>query len=96
MARRLPGIGGRHRAAKGFSVIQLAAGFYPEMAPFAPEGDAHAGWLWSEDFNDINVDWWDEADLKVSWLVNRGLLPCVFGAWGYHIKWTGTETMKRH
>jgi len=38
----------------------------------------------------------DTADLKIGWLVQAGLLPCIVGAWGYYLRWTGVETMKRH
>jgi hypothetical protein len=82
------------RVSKGFSVIQLVAGLYPEMPPF--DGRGGNDWPWQEGFTALSPGWWDEADLKLAWLVREGLLPCVVASWGYHLLWTGVETMKRH
>jgi Protein of unknown function (DUF4038) len=82
------------RVAKGFSVIQLVAGLYPEMPPFDPRGGDE--WPWRDGFSELDPGWWDGADLKLAWLVGEGLVPCVVAAWGYHLLWTGVETMKRH
>jgi Protein of unknown function (DUF4038) len=82
------------RVAKSFSVIQLVAGLYPEMPPFDRRGGDE--WPWQEGFSELNPGWWDAADLKLAWLVREGLVPCVAASWGYHLLWTGVETMKRH
>ncbi len=84
------------RVGKSFSVIQVVAGLYPEMPPFDSRGDASDGWPWTEGFGAVNAGWWDEADLRLAWLVSSGLAPCVVASWGYHLLWTGEETMKRH
>ncbi|MCD6404934.1 MAG: DUF4038 domain-containing protein, partial [Planctomycetes bacterium] len=34
--------------------------------------------------------------LRIEHIVSRGLVPCIFGAWGPHVKQMGTEKMKRH
>jgi hypothetical protein len=82
------------RVSKGFSVIQLVAGLYPEMPPFDSRGGDE--WPWREGFTDLIPGWWDEADLKLAWLVREGMVPCVVASWGYHLLWTGVETMKQH
>ncbi len=84
------------RVAKGFSVIQLVAGLYPDMEAFDPRGDNEAGWPWLPDWERINPGWWDLADLRIEWLVSRGLVPCIFGSWGYYLPWMGVERLKRH
>lgn len=36
----------QQRAEQGFSVVQIVAGLYPEMTPFAQEGKSMSGWAW--------------------------------------------------
>lgn len=84
------------RVAKGFNVIQLVAGLFPDMAAFDESGDNEAGWPWREDWSGINPAWFDHADLKIDWLVSRGLVPCVVGSWGYYLPWMGVERLKQH
>jgi hypothetical protein len=84
------------RAGKGFNVIQLVAGLFPDMAAFDERGDNEAGWPWEADFARINPAWFDAADLKIDWLVSQGLMPCVLGSWGYYLPWLGVDRFKRH
>lgn len=84
------------RAEQGFSVIQVVAGLYPEMEPFAPEGASRTGWVWERDFTMLNSGWFDEADRRVTELVRHGLVPCVVGAWGHYIETMGVQRMRRH
>lgn len=84
------------RVRKGFSVIQLVAGLFPDMEAFDERGDNAAGWPWLRDWEGINPDWWDLADLHIEWLVAQGLVPCIFGSWGYYLPWMGVERLKRH
>lgn len=84
------------RVDKGFNVIQIVAGLYPDMPAFDPRGANEAGWPWTQDYQTINPAYFDAADLRIDYLVSRGLLPCLVGAWGYHLMWTGVDTMKLH
>lgn len=86
----------RDRVEKGYSVVQLVAGLYPEMKAFDSRGDGDRGWPWTADFGAVNPAWWDAADQRVEWLVASELMPCVVGAWGYYLLWTGVEKMKKH
>jgi hypothetical protein len=36
------------------------------------------------------------ADLRIQYLVQQGLLPCVVGCWGYFLPLIGAERMKKH
>jgi hypothetical protein len=36
------------------------------------------------------------ADLRISWLVRSGIVPCIVGCWGYYLKLLGFEKMKQH
>lgn len=84
------------RVKKGFTVIQIVAGLYPDMAPFDPRGANEAGFPWEEDYSRINPTYFDMADRRIDWLVKNGLVPCIVGSWGYFIEFAGEETMKKH
>ena len=84
------------RAAKGFTVVQIVAGLYPDMPAFDPRGANEAGFPWEKDYARINPAYFDMADLRIQHLVSRGLVPCIVGCWGYFLQWMGATKMKRH
>jgi hypothetical protein len=84
------------RRAKGFSVVQIVAGLYPDMPAFDPRGANEAGFPWEPGYARIRPQYFDRADERILYLVDQGLMPCVVGAWGYHLPWLGTERMKQH
>jgi hypothetical protein len=85
-----------HRAAQGFSVIQLVAGLYPEMEPFAPEGAGDGVWAWQPGFSSPNERWFAHADARVRLIVNHGLVPRIVGAWGFYLQYMTNNQMVRH
>lgn len=84
------------RVDKGFTVIQIVAGLYPDMEAFDQRGANEAGFPWEEGFARINPSYFDMADLRIDHLVRSGLVPCIVGCWGYYLVWMGVEKMKRH
>lgn len=86
----------RDRVEKGYSVVQIVAAFHAEIDAFDPIEVNEGGHPWTEGFGSINPPYWDFADLKVDWLVQNGVSPCIFGCWGYHIDSMGIEKMKKH
>jgi hypothetical protein len=84
------------RASKGFTVVQIVAGLYPDMPAFDPRGANEAGFPWNKDYSRINPAYFDMADLRIQHLVSRGIAPCIVGCWGYFIQWMGVAKMKRH
>ncbi|MFH1616557.1 MAG: DUF5060 domain-containing protein [Planctomycetota bacterium] len=50
------------RKAKGFSVIQIVVGLYPDMPAFDERGANEAGFPWEKDYNRINPVYFDMAD----------------------------------
>lgn len=84
------------RARKGFSVVQIVAGLYPDMPPFDPRGANEAGFPWKENYVRIDPAYFDMADRRIDWLVRSSLVPCIVGSWGYFIEFAGEETMKKH
>ena len=83
------------RVAKGFSVVQIIAGPYPDMDAWDPRGRNEAGFPFTEGFASINPAYYDHADLKIGHLVQSGLLPCIVGMWGYYLPQMGVEKVKR-
>lgn len=84
------------RVSKGFSVIQIVAGLYPDMPPFDERGANEAGFPWDKDYKRINPHYFDMADLRIQWLVRSGLVPCIVGCWGYFLEFTSVEVLKKH
>jgi hypothetical protein len=84
------------RKAKGFNVIQIVAGLYPDMPAFDPRGANEAGFAWQKDYSRIRPEYFDQADKRLKYLVDQGFVPCIVGAWGYHLPWMGKDRMKEH
>jgi hypothetical protein len=84
------------RARKGFTVIQIVAGLYPDMPAFDPRGENEAGHPWEKDYARIRTAYFDSADQRIQHLVDQGLVPCIVGAWGYHLPWMGQRKMQQH
>jgi hypothetical protein len=84
------------RVGKGFSVVQIVAGLYPDMGAFDERGANEAGFPWEKDWSRLNPSYFDMADLRIEWLVRTGLVPCIVACWGYYLPLIGVEKMKRH
>jgi len=61
------------RKAKGFSVIQIVAGLYPDMRAFDPRGANEAGFPWEKDYSRIRPEYSDRADQRILYLVEQGI-----------------------
>ncbi len=84
------------RVSKGFSLVQIVAGLYPDMPGFDPRGANEAGFPWEADYATLNPAYFDQADLRVSWLVRAGIVPCIVGSWGYYLPIMGIPKIKQH
>ena len=84
------------RKAKGFTVVQIVAGLYPDMHPFDPRGANEAGFPWEKDYARIRPEYFDAADRKLRHLVDQGLSPCIVGMWGYFLPWMKVEKAEKH
>ncbi|HLJ14971.1 MAG TPA: DUF4038 domain-containing protein [Bryobacteraceae bacterium] len=84
------------RMRKGFSVVQIVAGLYPDMPPFDPRGANEAGFPWEPDYARINPAYFDMADVRIAYLADHGIVPCVVGCWGYFLPLMGIPKMKQH
>jgi Protein of unknown function (DUF4038)/Domain of unknown function (DUF5060) len=84
------------RVQKGFTVVQIVAGLYPDMPQFDPRGANEEGYPWERDYARINPRYFDMADLRIRYLVSQGITPCIVGCWGYYLPILGIEKMKQH
>lgn len=84
------------RKAKGFNVIQIVAGLYPDMPAFDPRGANEAGFPWETNYARMRPEYFDAADQRLGYLVEEGFVPCIVGAWGYFLPWMGVDKAKRH
>lgn len=83
------------RLAKGFNVVQIVAGPYPDMDAWDPRGRNEAGFPFTDDFRSINPSYYQHADTKLAYLADAGLVPCIVGMWGYYLPQLGVERTKR-
>lgn len=84
------------RVRKGFTVIQIVAGLYPDMPEFDERGANEAGYPWEPGYARINPAYFDLVDRRIRYLVEMGLAPCIVGCWGYFYGFTGEEKLKQH
>ena len=84
------------RVGKGFTVVQIVAGLYPDMPPFDTRGANEGGYPWEKDYTRINPAYFNMADLRIQHLAERGLVPCIVGCWGYFLPIMGIPKMKQH
>ena len=84
------------RVEKGFSVVQIIAGLYPDMDPFDERGANEAGFPWDKVFHGINPAYFDAADKKIECLVENGIVPCIVGCLGLLYEICRQTGHKRH
>jgi len=89
------------RKKKGFSVIQIVCGPYPDEGPFEPSWENEGGMPYkTRDFKVLNPEYWKYADRRLKHLVDAELVPAIVGAWGRAdcnaMKQVGVDGLKRH
>ena len=71
------------RKAKGFSVIQIVCGPYPDENMLAPSWENEAGKPYeSRYFRVVNPARFDYADRRFTHFVDAGIVPAIIGGWG--------------
>ena len=84
------------RVQKGFTMVQIVAGLYPDMEPFDDRGANESGFPWDPDYKSINPAYFDMADVRIQHLADHGLAACIVGFWGYFIPRMGMDKIKQH
>ncbi len=89
------------RKAKGFSVVQIVCGPYPDEG-FLEPSLANEGGLPYESikFDRVNPKYFDYVDRRLKHLVDAGIAPAIVGAWGRgdcnSMQAIGAAGLKRH
>src|SRR5690606_38634745 len=84
------------RKEKGFNVIQIVMGPPPDSHPFDPRSVNETGFPWEKDYTSIRPEYYNAADERIMYLVEQGFTPCLFGMWGYHMRFMGVERATQH
>ncbi|MCF7837513.1 MAG: DUF4038 domain-containing protein [Candidatus Marinimicrobia bacterium] len=90
-----------NRKAKGFSVVQIVCGPYPDENFFAPSLENEGGQPYlANDMSVVNPKYFDYADRRFKHLVDAGIVPAIVGAWGRgdcnSMEKFGAVNIKRH
>jgi len=89
------------RKAKGFTVVQIVCGPYPDEGFLEPRLANEGGLPYdSVKFENVNPEYFNYADRRLKHLVDAGIAPAIVGAWGRgdcnSMEAIGLEGLKRH
>jgi len=104
LCKRLPWEGFQELAAdrktKGFSLVQIVCGLYPDEGFFQPSWENEGGLPYeTKDFTVINPKYFEFSDRRIQYLSDAGLVPAIVGGWGRGDcdgMRVGIEGVKRH
>jgi hypothetical protein len=90
-----------NRKAKGFSVIQIVCGPYPDEGVFEDRWENEGGKPYLDrEFTQVNPAYFEYADGRLKHLIESGLVPAIVGGWGRGdcdgMKMAGVAGIKRH
>ena len=92
------------RKAKGFSVVQIVCGNYPDEGMFESRWANEGGMPYEKkDFSVMNPAYFDYADRRIRYLIDAGITPAIVGGWGRQqagdpttMSVVGVDGYKRH
>lgn len=89
------------RKAKGFTVVQIVCGPYPDEGPFEARWENEGGKPYeTRDFSRVNPEYFLYADRRIRHLVEAGIVPAIVGGWGRGdcdgMRLAGVEGIERH
>ena len=92
------------RKGKGFNVIQIVCGPYPDEAMMEARWENEGGKPYlNKSFTEVNPAYFEYADRRFKHLVDQGMVPAIVGGWGRPqgggqstINQVGIDGFKRH
>jgi len=92
------------RKAKGFNVVQIVCGPYPDEDMLEERWENEGGMPYEKiDFSVMNPKYFEYADRRIQHLVDNGIVPVIVGGWGRPqgggestLMQVGLEGFKRH
>jgi len=71
------------RKAKGFNVVQIVCGPYPDENMMEARWENEGGKPYeTKDFSRVNPTYFEYADRRIKHLVDAGIVPVIVGGWG--------------
>ena len=71
------------RKAKGFNVVQIVCGPYPDEGFFEKRWENEGGKPYeTKDFSVVNPKYFEFSDRRIQHLVDNGMVPAIVGGWG--------------
>ncbi|MCC7375197.1 MAG: DUF4038 domain-containing protein [Verrucomicrobiales bacterium] len=71
------------RKAKGFNVVQIVCGPYPDEEMMEARWENEGGKPYqTKDFTVMNPAYFDQADRRLRHLIENGIVPAIVGGWG--------------
>ena len=71
------------RQTKGFNVVQIVCGVYPDEATFQTSWENEGGKPYTTtDFTVVNPAYFQYADRRIQCLAGAGIVPAMVGSWG--------------
>lgn len=80
------------RSKQGFTGFQTVVGIPPEVGRWSKNA-ANSGGLPFLKNGQVNKNYFIEVDQKLQIILDAGLVPMIFGGWGYQIDWFGVNGM---
>ena len=89
------------RKSKGFNVVQIVCGPYPDEDAFESRWKNEGGMPYlTRDFTVLNPTYFDYADRRFECLMDAGIIPAIVGAWARSdcdaMQAAGVSGLKRH
>ncbi len=89
------------RKTKGFNVVQIVCGPYPDENPFEARWENEGGKPYlTRDFSVVNPKYFHYADRRIAHLADAGIVPAIVGSWARPdcdgLQTAGVVGMKRH
>ena len=88
------------RKAKGFNVVQIVCGPYPDEGFFNPSWENEGGKPYeTKDFSVVNPKYFEYSDRRIKHLADAGIVPAIVGGWGRgdcDAMRVGINGLKRH
>lgn len=88
------------RRRKGFTVVQIVCGTYPDEPGLQQPGWENEGGMpyLNKDFSEVNPEYFKYADRRIQHLVDAGIVPAIVGGWGRAVGLdaVGLPGYKRH
>jgi len=88
-----------NRKAKGFNVVLIVCGPFPDEGMFEPRWENEGGKPYeNRDFTLVNPAYFDYADRRIKHLVDQEIVPAIVGGWGrdWGMAAVGEAGYKRH